>query len=214
VAENLTQESLYFFLFNKAVDITARSMDYLPPTRIKETAHDITVDFLFFSQSYRLTYDVSRDIMPFFSSYVRKKLRRAWEVFNAELVGSGSNWNGSVERVRGCSRVETWIEFKDCVERIRSLVRGKVYDGVSVESVLKAGLYLHADEGVLSIETVCNYLGTSKVEGVRSGLKLIQRLLIYCLGACDEPYFYTERPKRVGRKGNSASKGNGKESGV
>lgn len=210
MTDNLNQESLYFSLFTKAVDITTRSMSYLPTMRVRETAHDITVDFLFFSHSYRETYDASKGkVMPFFSSYVRKKLRRMWEVYNDELV-MGSLHEGQIAGASVLPGVDTWVELKLCVKKLHDMVKGQKCSGVPVDAVLRAGLLLHANEGKLSVKSVCDELGTTNRKGVRDSLKLIQRLLICNLGVCDEPYFYTKRYiKRVTGKGNGSGKGNG-----
>jgi hypothetical protein len=67
-------ENLYPILLEKAL-VIVRSM--VGTSDYRNMAHDVTVDFLFFSKSFAETYD-SRvgGIEEFFSSYARKKCRR------------------------------------------------------------------------------------------------------------------------------------------
>ena len=51
----------------------------LPYDFYKDMAHDITVDFLFFSTSFKKTFERARGaLLPFFASYVRKKAFSIW----------------------------------------------------------------------------------------------------------------------------------------
>lgn len=65
---------LYPQLYLKAVEIVSGSVIGYDVYRWREIAHDITVDFLFFSMSFRETYCAPLGALnPFFNSYVRKK---------------------------------------------------------------------------------------------------------------------------------------------
>lgn len=70
--ENLSD--LYTRLYPEAFRIVLGSVRRLPQVDRQETAHDITVDFLY-SGSFRNTFDGSEDLSPFFNSYVRRKCR-------------------------------------------------------------------------------------------------------------------------------------------
>jgi len=68
-------ERLYPELNQRAREIVFGSLRGYYLDSYEAIAHDITVDFLLFSRSFKQTYQSSRGgIMPFFSSYVRKKL--------------------------------------------------------------------------------------------------------------------------------------------
>lgn len=59
-------------------------------------AHDITVDFLLYSKSFKGTYQkVQGKLMPFFSSYVRKRLLGVKEkMFFRDNMFSKKDWEG------------------------------------------------------------------------------------------------------------------------
>jgi len=68
-------ERLYTELNQKAQDIVFGNLRGYYLDSHEAIAHDITVDFLLFSRSFKRTYQsVQGELMPFFSSYVRKKL--------------------------------------------------------------------------------------------------------------------------------------------
>jgi len=68
-------ERLYPELNQKAHDIVFGTLRGYYLDSYEAIAHDITVDFLLFSRSFKRTYQsVQGKLMPFFSSYVKKKL--------------------------------------------------------------------------------------------------------------------------------------------
>lgn len=69
---------LYPILNERAYEIVLNYTG-LPYDFYKDMAHDITVDFLFFSKSFKRTFEEIRgSLLPFFSSYVRKKAFSIW----------------------------------------------------------------------------------------------------------------------------------------
>lgn len=72
-------EELYVVLYPKALAVVLNKVHKSNYAECKTIAHDITVDFLFISKSFRETYDRSRSIKPFFNSYTDKKLRGYFE---------------------------------------------------------------------------------------------------------------------------------------
>lgn len=69
-------ETLYGGLCQQAEIIVSGMLQGFGYVVCKEVAHDVTVDFLFYSSSYQKVYDESRDIKPFFNAYVRLRVRR------------------------------------------------------------------------------------------------------------------------------------------
>lgn len=69
-------EELYGSLVCQAAPIISRLMQGFDRGTWQEVAHDITVDFLFYSSSYQKVFDKSRDVKPFFAAYVKLCTRR------------------------------------------------------------------------------------------------------------------------------------------
>lgn len=68
-------EGLYSELNQRAREVVFGTLRGYYMDSYEAIAHDITVDFLLFSTSFRKTYQSGQGkLMPFFSSYVRKKL--------------------------------------------------------------------------------------------------------------------------------------------
>jgi hypothetical protein len=65
-------EELFCFLVSQAYTIVSGELRGLDRASLQEITHDITINFIFFSKSYRETFDVTKDIEPFFHSYVRR----------------------------------------------------------------------------------------------------------------------------------------------
>lgn len=73
-------DSLYVTLYAKASELSQRTFHGLSPCMQDEIAHDVTVDFLIFSRSFRETYDPELgSLKPFFVSYFNRKARGTWE---------------------------------------------------------------------------------------------------------------------------------------
>jgi hypothetical protein len=87
-------ERLYGELSERAREIVFGTLRGYYMDSYEAVAHDITVDFLLFSKSFRKTYrDSEGKLMPFFSSYVRKKLmtvRTNMNFYNNMFVSKGA----------------------------------------------------------------------------------------------------------------------------
>jgi len=73
-----TIQSLYSTLYPLAKKVTSKELlgaQIFNYNELKEIAHDITIDFLYFSRSFREYYDWKLPIQPFFISYTRKKCK-------------------------------------------------------------------------------------------------------------------------------------------
>lgn len=185
-------ESLYQKLFPKALSISAKSLSgYTNIERASEIAHDITVDFLFFSSSFREIYDPTvGNLLPFFSSYVKKKLRKVWWNFNCEIAVANVDDEWVKRSVFFVPGFEQKTEMKDYVYRVFRKVNGKTCLGVSVGDVFKAGLVEIMDSGRISVRGVCESLGLKNRKGVKRSLRLIQYYLGSEEGGRYEPDFY------------------------
>lgn len=81
------REELFVYLCPQALNIVSGMLSGVGGDGWQEIAHDITVSFLFFSKSYRETFDRTKDVEPFFRSYVRRCcLRRRDNVFERRVL--------------------------------------------------------------------------------------------------------------------------------
>jgi hypothetical protein len=89
-------ERLYPGLNQRANEIVFGTLSGYYLDSYEAIAHDITVDFLLFSRSFGETYQrVQGKLMPFFSSYVRKRLLGVKEkVFFHDNMFSKKEWEG------------------------------------------------------------------------------------------------------------------------
>jgi len=184
---------LYLKLFPKALSLSLKSVGYLPRYRVSEVAHDITVDFLVFSRSFKEVYDPEKgSLSPFFSSYVRRKLRKVWDCINEEVVilNIDDDWiENSVAYTPGTER---WAELKDYVYNVYRKTNGKMCCGISVSEVFRVGIREVMDSGKISVNNICRSLGTNNRKGVKKSLQLIQHYLVVEGGGENEPSFFCE----------------------
>jgi len=89
-------ERLYPELNQRASEIVFGTLSGYYLDSYEAIAHDITVDFLLFSRSFKRTYQGSQGkLMPFFSSYVRKRLLGVREkIFFHDNMFSKKDWEG------------------------------------------------------------------------------------------------------------------------
>lgn len=185
-------EQLYLRLYPKALTLTSRVMSYLPSCLVMEIANDITVDFLFFSRSFKETYDGSKgSIFPFFVSYVRLKLRGVREDVMKELAVCGLDSIRAARAICEVSDFERWADLKSVVTITYHRLKDRECRGVSVASVFKAGLFDVANHGRTNVKRVCELLKTDNRAGVRDSLNLIQSHLVMGVGGENEPAFYS-----------------------
>lgn len=69
-------EELYGVCLSQAFPIVSGMLSGFDSSTLHEVTHDVTVDFLFHSSSFRDVYDANRDMEPFFRAYVRLRTRR------------------------------------------------------------------------------------------------------------------------------------------
>ena len=68
-------EDLYGSLIHQAFPIISGMLQGFSQGVWQEVAHDVTVDFIFYSNSYQRVFDGDRDVKPFFNAYVRLRTR-------------------------------------------------------------------------------------------------------------------------------------------
>ncbi|MBA7670182.1 hypothetical protein ES703_78327 [subsurface metagenome] len=89
-------ERLYPGLNQRASEIVCGTLNGYYLDSYEAIAHDITVDFLLFSRSFKKTYrSIQGKLMPFFSSYVRKRLLGVRDkIFFHDNMFSKKDWEG------------------------------------------------------------------------------------------------------------------------
>lgn len=161
-------EELYVSLHKKALEIVLYRRAGGNYTESRNLAHDVTVDFIFNSESYNGNYfDPTRSIKPYFSSYVSKKLmgyferetKRAYrypsltEKYLESVVASCDGGLGMIEfamQTRGMSKYLEKKYFVTCRE------------AVSLVAVFWATLECYSTFGGLRIGWLSEKLGCRK----------------------------------------------------
>lgn len=124
-------ERLYPMLNQRAHEIVLGSLGGYYLGSYEEIAHDITVDFLLFSRSYGRTYrSALGELMPFFSSYVRKKLlgvRGKINFYNKTFSGKGAEEVDKIGIEDGVmDLMEISLIFKDAQTYLVRYFSGKI----------------------------------------------------------------------------------------
>jgi len=123
----MDSEALYVALNPQAQDIVRKFFGRAyHPQWLYEAAHDITVDFLYFSKSFREVYEPKRKTLkPFFSSYVRKKcfgLRQRSSLYN---MRKNDLWREDLAVYE--DEYAKTLEMMGTFNLMRKVLRGKVY---------------------------------------------------------------------------------------
>jgi len=124
-------ELLYRKLFLKAEKMVQRFFGTSYSSKVKfEIAHDITVDFLFFSKSFRKTYDFKKGkLLPFFSSYVQKRSYGIRERIIKRNQMRYINGEGDLDTlmVESNEEVGDSLEGAKLFKRMREILRNLIY---------------------------------------------------------------------------------------
>ncbi len=186
-------ENLYQSLCSKANVLVAASFKNYPERQVKELAHDITVDFLFFSKSFAVTIREDQgELTPFFASYVRKKCLGMW-------VRSHKHGHCSTDTVYPLVKDETpfedRFEIRESLKRMVAELAGyqisygsgkkkRVSYSIPLDRLLMALLRTAADNGECSTVSVCKILGVSNKATVADAVGYLKKVLIekYHLG--------------------------------
>ena len=172
----IISDGLYQSLQSKANILVAQSFNGYPERQLKEIAHDITVDFLFFSRSFAVTFDESRgELAPFFSSYVRKKCMGLWgRMFDKRF--SLPAFSQDIRDTK--TTTEEKFEIKESLLRfIRDITQKRRHRGIDLEKLFMAIVKSAIDEGRYSTTSICRMLKTTDRRGVKSGVQYLKRVL-------------------------------------
>jgi len=169
---------LYLELYEKAKSVTFISLKNLDVQRKEEIAHDITVDFLY-SFSYNFTYDSKKGaVLPFFSSYVKKKLmgfmekkRREAKFFVPILSESEGFFLNDF--------FEMSFEMRQFVDHVKYEVKGLTVFGVSLERVWDLILISVLYDGRLNCSWFSKELGQS-YDRTKTVISQVQRIARRC----------------------------------
>jgi len=111
----------YPALSNRALVIVSALLRNCSFMERKEISHDITVDFLFFSRSLKETFDPAKgDLMPFFSSYVRRKCRGLYDRQQRDLSRRISLED--IEMLGANDDAFLWFEVEARIKYIRKVL--------------------------------------------------------------------------------------------
>jgi len=124
-------ERLYPELRQRAHEIVFGTLRGYYVDSYEAIAHDITVDFLLFSRSFKETYrSIRGELLPFFSSYVRKKLlgvRRKMNFYDNTFSGKGTEEMDNLGVEDGVmDLMEISLVFKDAQTYLVRYFSGKI----------------------------------------------------------------------------------------
>lgn len=166
---------LYSPLYHRALEIARRSSSY-PPAAVTEIAHDITVDFLYFSRSYSTTFDPTKDLLPFFASYVRRKLRR---VRDAE-----SNYQNRISKDERAMRnlpvkdeSFEWLEVKSRLEFFYDYLHSWNWKTVNLGRLFLITVQLRLIEGKETYRELSKRLNGARFGEIKEAQAEMRRLI-------------------------------------
>jgi len=141
-------EGLYPVLNERAYEIVLGT-GYFSFDYYKVIAHDITVDFLFFSESFKRTYDKARGtLMPFFSSYVRKKLFGLWVRDRYRLNKVSFQNEEDLMNVAYKDDFSEWVEVQERLSYFQKFLSNYcVYDTINLGRLFRLCFLSFLEEG-------------------------------------------------------------------
>lgn len=141
---------LYPQLLPKAMEIVSGMVRGCNVVKWREIAHDLTVDFLFFSTSFRDTYDASLGMVkPFFASYVRKRCLGVRERMQVELKRM-RQLDKSCEAVLDSDYDHTKVyELASDMRQAHAWLKTQPYISLKGQSYCLADVYLACIESTL-----------------------------------------------------------------
>lgn len=169
-------EELYPVLLQRAVEITAGALRNTNRSMKMEVAHDITVDFLFFSNSYKDTYDHSKDIKPFFASYVGRKLRRFWDDqnFYQNRIIAGDK---VMEKIPHDDQMEEWLELRSRLEFFYEYLREFHWKTINLGKLFIVIVKLRLLEGRETYRELSKQLSGARYIIIKEAKLEMQRLI-------------------------------------
>lgn len=146
-----TMEELYPQLYPKAMEIVSGAVKGCNVIRWREIAHDLTVDFLFFSKSFNETYDASLGMVkPFFASYVRKRCMGVRERMQVEL-------NRTRDLSRNLDSGSDHVKVFELIDELKSnlsFLESQYYRSINKKSYCLADVYSACIESTLKYGSI------------------------------------------------------------
>lgn len=152
-------ESLYEPLSDRAYKIVSHSFRGFSAYELRQVAHDITVDFLYFSKSFKETYNPKKgELLPFFGSYVRKKCRRVNENFSNLLRRTSSE---DVETLAMSDDEFEWVDFQNRMDAFHHFLLEYYSEKINLGHLFHVVLRCVLEEGQVVKKVLCKKLGVS-----------------------------------------------------
>jgi len=183
---------LYRQLFPEALSALHRNVPMLSAYDKEMLATDYTVDF-YYSRSFRRTYDRTRDVLPFFRSWMFQRCKKAKHDFikRSKMI--------SLDKVAfmcGFSR-DLSVELFELEDRLRSqyrflkfkqyvTVRGEI---ISLQDAFMAWLHCLTEHGTVSLDVIGDELevGENK-RNITKGVLARMRKLLKEWDTCNTAY--------------------------
>jgi hypothetical protein len=174
----MTAGELYPVLKDRARTIVTGFFRGYPIHTVMELSHDITVDFLFFSECFQ-KFDESKGSMnDLFSAYVRRKCLSCFRVGRPkwEVLVKAFDLFPDEKTTRFTNR----FEIRWTLRTLLSRLEGMSYLGVSAEDVFLSMLDEIMENGAYSVRSICHSLGTSNRRKVSDLVEYIKGELDGC----------------------------------
>lgn len=179
----------------------------MPRQEIQSYAHDIVVDFLFFSRSFQYFKEEIGELMPFFSSYVRKKCLRLRDniiISNHRFFRKSAIWEECMEldmdSYMSSDKFEWWVEFESVVKHIRSCLSKFEVSGLNLGRVFVADLVLTAVGEPHHLHQLCELFGGVSKAKMKNAVKVMKaRAKVY--GYVPQNFYRSFAPTRAFTEG-------------
>jgi len=169
-------EELYGSLIPQALPIVSGMLSGFDRRTVEEVIHDVTVDFLFHSNSFRNVFDHNKDVGPFFRAYVRLRARRYRDRLQKGFANREVKENSAV-----CEDFNTLtFEVKNYAASLASHLSDKVYystqKSINMYDLFVLSIMSFEEYGKTNPSWIARHLGCKR-EVVRDALKRMRVLL-------------------------------------
>ncbi len=193
---------LYSDLLPRAQQVVASSFKGICFDEIKIIAHDMVIDFLYFSKSFSDYFDPKKGtLVPYFGAYVRKKCRGVRERHFSPCVDLESV---PMKELATDDTFGWWFEFGNEVKNLKAKLIGFESNGINLGELLVANLVLSIWEDGARLDELSRIFGVSRVR-VRRALKIMQKKVRLYDGTSYLCRIVSRRPKDESKEGKSPS---------
>jgi len=190
--------SLYADFLPKAQQIVATFVGGISYDEVKIVAHDLVVDFLFFSKSFSDYFDPEKGtLVPYFKAYVRKKCRGVRERHFTPCVPLDE---APIKELAVQDSFSWWFEFGSEIRRLKKLLGTTTSSGVNLGDLLVANLVLSMWDETDKFDELSEIFGVSVVR-LKRALKDMQRKVILYNGTFNFGGAINRRNKKEGLGG-------------